>query len=348
MSNDTKNRYHIEALGRGLRILEAFTETAPSLSLTELAQAVDLDKSTVFRFAHTLEALGYLYRDAESKRYRPGVRILRLGMAALNSLGLQDLAGPFLKALSLESGETTNMSVRDGSEIVYIARNPTQQIVNINLHVGSRLPVYCTSMGKAQLIDLSRQELVALLGRGPFAARAPNTITHLDQLLAELESVRHGGYAINDEELATGLRSVAAPVRDGLGQIVAAINVSVPGLRVSRRELEVRLAPMLIRTAHDICAALGAAPGPRRRSRMPLQVEVRLMATLRRHLPPGTRGSSCRLEVSPGSTAGELLSGLGVPNLESHVVLVNGRDAAPAHVLADGDIVAAFPALAGG
>jgi IclR family pca regulon transcriptional regulator len=260
MTKEPKSRYYVEAVGRGLRILEAFTEASPNLSLTELSLAAGLDKSTVFRFAYTLEALGYLHRDPETKRYRPGVRVLRLGFAALSRLGLQEIAGPFLKALSVESGETTNMSVRDGAEIVYVARNPTQQIISINLHLGSRLPVYCTSMGKAQLIDLTRQELLDLLGPGPFPARAPKTITRLDRLWAELEAVRLKGYATNDEELAPGLRSVAAPIRGSLGQIVAAINISVPSVRVSRQDLESRLASMVIHTAQDICLALGAAP----------------------------------------------------------------------------------------
>ncbi len=260
MSTELQSRYYVEAVARGLRLLEAFTEARPSLSLTELSAAAGLDKSTAFRFAHTLEALGYLQRDPETKRYRPGMRVLRLGFAALSSLGLREIAEPFLKALSLESGETTNMSVRDGAEIVYVARNPTQQILSINLHLGSRLPVYCTSMGKAQLIDLSPQELLELLGPGPFPARAPRTITRLDRLLTELEEVRRKGYATNDQELASGLRSVAAPVRNGWGQIVAAVNISVPGVRVSRSELESRLAPMLTRTAREISAALGDRP----------------------------------------------------------------------------------------
>jgi IclR family pca regulon transcriptional regulator len=247
------DRYYIEALGRGLRILEAFTEKAPSLSLTEIATTVGLDKSTVFRFAYTLEKLGYLVRDPETKRYRPGLRALRLGFTTLNSLGLREIAHPYLKALSDQTGETTNMTVRDGREVVYIARYSTRQIIGINLHVGSRLPVYCTSMGKAQLADLSRDELGDILGEGPYPLMGPNTLSTLDALVAELEKVRQQGYAINDEELAAGLRSVAAPIRDCDGKIVAAINISVPSARVSRLELETELAPLVQNTAREIC-----------------------------------------------------------------------------------------------
>jgi IclR family pca regulon transcriptional regulator len=251
-------RYYIEALGRGLQILEAFSSTTPSLSLTEIAATAGLGKSTAFRFVHTLEKLGYLARDPATKRYRPGVKVLRLGFAAANSMGLRQIAQPYLKALSAQTGETSNMTVRDGAEVVYVARNSTHQIVGINLSVGSRLPAYCTSMGKAQLIDLTRDELRELLGEGPYLVRGPNTLTSVDALAAELERVRQQGYAINDEELAAGLRSVAAPIRDCDGEIVAAINVSVPGSRVSRHELEAVLAPLVKDAAHQISLALGA------------------------------------------------------------------------------------------
>jgi IclR family pca regulon transcriptional regulator len=150
------------------------------------------------------------------------------------------------------------MTVRDGAEVVYIARNKTRQIISINLQVGSRLPVYCTSMGKAQLIDQSQSELRALLGKEPYPTLGPNSITTLDGLVAELDRVRQQGYAINDEELAVGLRSTAAPLRNAEGKIVAAINVSVPSARVSREELEADLAPLVRRTAQEISQALGA------------------------------------------------------------------------------------------
>jgi IclR family pca regulon transcriptional regulator len=254
----TSDRYYIEALGRGLHILEAFTETAPSLSLTEISMVVGLDKSTVFRFVYTLEKLGYLVRDPDTKHYRPGLKVLRLGFTSLNSLGLRQIAQPYLKALSAQTGETTNMTVRDGAEVVYIARNKTRQIININLQVGSRLPVHCTSMGKAQLIDWSEPELRTLLGGEPYPVMGPNTITTLDSLVAELDQVRRHGYAINDEELVVGLRSTAAPIRNAEGQIVAAINVSVPSARVSREELAVNLAPLVRSTAKEISRALGA------------------------------------------------------------------------------------------
>jgi len=252
------NRYFVESLRRGLQVLEAFSEKDHSLTLTEISSAVEMNKSTAFRFVYTLENLGYLERDPETKRYRPGLKVLSLGFVALNSLELAQIARPYLKAMSKQCGETTNMTVRDGDQIVYVARNKTQQVISVNLQLGSRLPVHCTSMGKALLIDFSREELWQLLGEGPYPVMGPNTITTLDGLAAELEQVQRRGYAINDEELAAGLRSVAAPVRGRQSQVAAAINISIPSARASRQEMEQSLAVMALETANEISLALGA------------------------------------------------------------------------------------------
>lgn len=256
MSPDS--RYFIEALHRGFSVLEVFTEGTPWLSLMEIAAKTGLEKSTAFRFVYTLEQLGYLERHPETKKFRPGLKVLSLGFNMLRSLGIVDLVRPYLHDLFERAGETTNLSVRDETEIVYLARISAKQIVSINLSVGSRLPVYCTSMGKAQLIDLSQQELADLLGTGPYEKLTKNTITTLDDLVIDLERIRQRGYALNDEELAAGLRSVAAPVRGEESQIVAAVNVSVPGAQVTSRELKNRLAPLVVETGLQISSALGA------------------------------------------------------------------------------------------
>lgn len=253
-----KDKYRIAALERGLDVLEVFSRESPSLSMTEIAERAGLSKSTAFRVAFTLEELGYLNRDPETKRYRPGLKVLRLGFSALNSLEMGQIAQPFLKTLSAQSGNTTNMTIRDEKDIVYVARNKTQEILSLDLHLGSRLPVYCTSQGKAQLVDLSRQEVDELLGPGPYPKLGPNTITTLDGLMNELDRIQRQGYAINDQELAAGIRSVAAPVRGSERKVIAAINISVPSARASRQEMEEILAPMVIQTARQISLALGA------------------------------------------------------------------------------------------
>lgn len=246
------SRYKIDAVARGLEILALFTTERPSMNLTEIVSATHLTKSTAFRMVSTLELLGYLERDPETRQYHPGLKVLQLGFTALNSLDVAQIGQPYLKSLSDACGETTNMAIREGAEIVYVARNATRQIIGVNVQRGSRSPAYCTSMGKAQLIDLSQKELVDLLGEGPYPKMTPNTIMYLKDMVLELEKIRQQGYAINDEELAIGLRSVAAPIRGSMGKIVAAINISVPGSRISRHEMEEQLAPMVMDTARLI------------------------------------------------------------------------------------------------
>ena len=252
------SRYKIDAVARGLEILALFTTERPFMNLTEIVTATHLTKSTAFRMVSTLELLGYLERDPETRQYHPGLKVLQLGFTALNSLDVAQIGQPYLKSLSDACGETTNMAIREGAEIVYVARNVTRQIIGVNVQRGSRAPAYCTSMGKAQLIDLSPKELFDLLGEGPYLKMTPNTIMYLKDMVLELEKIRQQGYAVNDEELAIGLRSVAAPIR-GIGwKIVAAINISVTGSRISRNEMEDQLAPKVVDTARLISLSLGA------------------------------------------------------------------------------------------
>ncbi|MDX1688312.1 MAG: IclR family transcriptional regulator C-terminal domain-containing protein [Candidatus Promineifilaceae bacterium] len=251
------SRYFIEALHRGLRILEVFSEETPELTLAEIVEAVGLDKSTAFRFVYTLQTLGYLERDPESKRYRPGLQVLKMGFTALNSLDVAQLARPYLKGLSEKTDEATNMALRDGAEIVYVVRISPMQLVHINLHVGSRLPAHCTSMGKALLAGLPREQVRALLGEGPYEALTPKTITSLDELIVELDQVGRQGYAVSDEELVIGARSLAAPLRQTDGDTIAAINICVSSARLSRQEMEDRFARPVVESAKRISTALG-------------------------------------------------------------------------------------------
>jgi IclR family pca regulon transcriptional regulator len=263
-----KAPYHIEALARGLAVLSAFSEEEPELSLTDVAQRVGMVKSTTQRFVHTLRDLGYLQQDPVSRRYRPGARVLGLGFAALSGLELPRVAEPHLQALHQATGESASMAVLSltlldelpphGPDIIYVARIKARQLLNIDLQVGSRLPAYCTGMGKVLLAYLPAETREQLLRRMTLPRRGPNTLTTLPALRAALDEIRARGIAINDEELAAGLRTVAAPVRRRDGSVVAAINVSVPASRISVDELRSRLAPLVIRAAGAISASLGA------------------------------------------------------------------------------------------
>jgi len=248
-----------QSLERGLAVLSSFRSAQPLLGVSDLSRKVGLSRSTTHRYVATLAALGYLQQDAETRKYRLGPRVLDLGFSAINSMELRHVSAPHLKALSEKTGHTVNMAVLDGTEIVYIerCRPPNAREIDLNLHVGSRLPAYCTSMGKVLLAFLPESELNALLDSVKLARRGPNTITSKRALLKELDVVRTQGLAMNNEELAYGLRSIAAPVRSQTGDVVAAINLAVHRSLVSMDDLFDDLAAALVHTAGEIAAHIG-------------------------------------------------------------------------------------------
>jgi IclR family pca regulon transcriptional regulator len=252
-----------QSLERGLGILTSFSEARSVLGIADLARAVELNKSTTHRYVATLTALGFLQQDAETRKYRLGPRVVDLGFAAVNSMEITRVAGRSLQALSDETGYTVSMAVLDGVDIVYVDRRRSvregQLGIDLNLHVGSRLPAYCTSMGKALLAYQSPERLRVLLDRIDLARRGPNTITAREALLGSLLKVRQSGIAVNDEELAPGLRSIAAPIRDGRGAVVAAANIAVH-LSMWNAPVDsilAKLEPALRRTTHDISTRMG-------------------------------------------------------------------------------------------
>ena len=248
-----------QSLERGLAILSSFQSAQPLLGVSDLSRAVGLSRSTTHRYVATLASLGYLQQDAETRKYRLGPRVLDLGFSAINSMELRHVCAPHLKALSDATGHTVNMAVLDGTDIVYIerCRAPGPREIDLNLHVGSRLPAYCTSMGKVLLAFLPPRELNTLLDAMELSRRGPNTITAKRHLLKELGHVRESGLAVNNEELAYGLRSIAAPVRSQTDDVVGAINIAVHRSLVSMDELLDELAPALVDTASEISARIG-------------------------------------------------------------------------------------------
>src|SRR2546422_817423 len=203
------------SLERGLAILSAFKAGRPELGISELARELGLTRSTSHRYVATLARLGYLQQNPQSRKYRLGPRVLDLGFSAINSMELRQISAPHLQQLSDETGHTVNMAILDGTDIVYIERcrssQQGQREIDLNLHVGSRLPAYCTSMGKVLLAFLPDGERDTLLDGIRLTQRGPNTLTARRALVAELKRVRETGFALNNEELAYGLRSIAAP-----------------------------------------------------------------------------------------------------------------------------------------
>ena len=261
-----RERGFSQSLERGLALLSAFTSTRPLIGVSDLAREVGLSRSSAHRYIATLAALGYLEQDRPTRKYRLGPRVLDLGFSAINSMELRQIALPDLQKLSDATGHTVNMAVLDGLDIVYVERCRSASIgqreIDLNLHVGSRLPAYCTSMGKVLLAGLSQEELDRRLEAMELSRRGPNTIVGVKALVAELGRVREDGLAVNNEELAYGLRSIAAPVHGHDGNVVAAINLAVHRSLVSMQDLVARLGPQLRATAREISVRSGYRPAP--------------------------------------------------------------------------------------
>ena len=255
------SRYSIETLERGLSVLSLFSNDTSELTLTEISRAADINMTTSLRIASTLEGAGYLRRDPETKRYRPSLKVLQLGFSALRSMDIRQSARPYLELLSKETGETVSLAVLDGLEIVYVDRIRNRQIVGVVLGMGSRLPAHCTSMGKAMLAYLPEDRLKTRLNGADLQACTGNTISETDSLEADLAKVRRRGYAVNNQELAVGLRAVAAPIWGEHGQVVAAINISGSTETISRSRLKQDLVPLLSTTSAEISQSLGFMDG---------------------------------------------------------------------------------------
>lgn len=253
------DRYTVRSLAKGLEVLHCFGHESPSLSLKQISERMGWSKATAYRFAFTLEQLGYLDQDPATKRYRPALKILDLGFACLSSLGLTEGAQPYLEELFARTHQPVHIAVLDGADIVYVARRADRSLTTINLYVGARLPAYCTSMGKVLLAFRPWDDVRERMKGVAMKRHTPNTVTSLPRLRTILERIRRAGYGMTDQELELGVRSVAAPIRDASGQVTAAVNVSTLTSRVSADELRARFLPRLLETARRISAALGYA-----------------------------------------------------------------------------------------
>lgn len=257
---DTK-RYFITSLAKGLEVLSCFGAGTRSLSLKELCERMGWPKGAGFRYTFTLQKLGYLEQDPVTKRYWPGVKVLSLGFGYLSSLDLTERAQTHIEELFRETGHPTHMAVLDGPDIVYVARRADRSLTMINLFVGARLPAYCTSMGKVLLAFRPGPEVRTLLAGVDMVKHTPYTLTSAEELEGAFAEIRAKGYGMTDQELEHGVRSVAAPVRDGSGEVIAAINVSTLTAHVGREELEALVLPRLLEVAKEISSALGYSPG---------------------------------------------------------------------------------------
>lgn len=231
------------SLARGLRVIESFEGHQDGRSIVEISQSIGLSRASIRRILLTLESLGYVERNRQV--YRLKTQVLRLGFSYLSSSSVVEAARPVLERITEQLHESASMSMLDGDQIVYVARSAASRVLAAGLSVGSRLPAYCTSMGRVLLASLPDPELAAYMRELKPKALTPKTITRIPQLNKAILTVRKEGYAIVDEELEAGLRSIAVPVYTRGNRVVAAINVGTHISRVNRSALIQRCLPAL-------------------------------------------------------------------------------------------------------
>jgi IclR family transcriptional regulator, pca regulon regulatory protein len=258
LEEERRGRYS-SSLQAGLAILTCFTAQKPVLGIANLAEELNMSRSTTHRYASTLVALGYLEQD-QARRYRLAPRVADVGMSVLDSMALRGKAREHLRELREQTGRTVSLAVLDGVEVRYVDRlrgwRRGQHAVDLDLGVGARLPAYCTAMGKVLLANLPEREREQRIGQLELTRRGPNAITSKRALRAELERVREEGVAVGDEEIGPGVRTIAAPIIGPDGEVIAALGIPVPADACSLEEIRNVLGSPLTATAKRISATL--------------------------------------------------------------------------------------------
>lgn len=256
--SDDRSPDFIQSLERGLSVINSFSREHPSQTLSEVAERTGLTRATSRRVLLTLTELGYVDQRGRSFTLTP--RVLDLGYSFLSSFHVVEVAQPSMERLVDEVHESSSMSVLDGSEIVYVARVPTTRIMTIALALGSRLPAYPTSMGRVLLSGLSDEDLAAYIRETKFDRLTPHTVTSSREFRSIVQEVRSNGYALVDQELEEGVRSIAAPIRNGRGEVIAAMNVSCHASRVDVARMHEEFKPRLLEAAAEITERVRALP----------------------------------------------------------------------------------------
>ena len=247
------------SLARGLIVIQAFTQQSPQMTISQLSVKTGLSRAAVRRCLYTLTKLGFAGAE-DGSRYGLRPRMLTLSHSYTASSTLSTAAQPILERMSASLRESFSVATLDGDDIVYIARTSVDRVmVAVDLHIGSRLPAYCTSMGRVLLAYLPPEKLEQYLAKVELIPRTTRTITTVDKLRIALRNVRRTGYALVDQELELGLRSIAVPIQDPESGVVAAVNLSLPASTLTPAEMRRRLLGPLRDTAAAISADLALA-----------------------------------------------------------------------------------------
>lgn len=252
MPRREEDRDFIEAIARGFDVVKAFQPGSPVMTLSEVAAATGLARPTARRILLTLETLGYVRSLTGGFSLTP--RVLELGLTYVQAMALWDVARPHMKGLVSRTKESSSIAQLDGSDIVYVARVAVPKIITLGVSIGTRFPAPQTSLGKVLLAGLEAEELDRVLAQPSRAGVTPRWQPDRDELESVLRDVRAKGWALTDEQLAPGIRSIAAPLRNGAGRVVAALNVTVHAAETPVETLTEQYLPWLLQTAGDISA----------------------------------------------------------------------------------------------
>lgn len=246
---------YVQSFARGLEVIRSFSAQAPRQTLTDVAGRAGLTRAGARRILLTLQTLGYVESDGRLFFLTP--RILDLGFAYLSSMPIWNLAEPVMETLVEQVKESCSAAALEGTDIVYVLRVPTRKIMSIGLGVGSRLPAYCTSMGRVLLAGLSDDEVARRLHGSRREPLTRHTVTHVDALIARVQQARRQGWCLVNQELEEGLVSIAAPISDRGGRIVAALNISGQANRTSPKLMQETMLPALLDAARTISGLIG-------------------------------------------------------------------------------------------
>jgi len=246
----------VKSVGRALDIIEIVSAKRDGLGVTEIANQIDINKSSVYRILSTLAGYGYIEQDPETGKYRLGYKFLEVSSKLLDSIDLRMEAKPFLQELERETNEVIHLVVYDQGEVVYIEKLEGTETLRTHSRVGKRAPMHCTSVGKAILAHLPAPTTMDIIERKGLPMHTENTITEKEEFLKELNKIQQKGYALDLEENEYGITCIAAPIFDHLGRVSAAVSISGPTMRMTEERME-SLIPKMLHASKEISARLG-------------------------------------------------------------------------------------------
>ncbi len=252
-----KDPYWVDALAQGLAVLKAFDTDRPALTLSQIAAELGWSRTKPFRFVHTLEKLGYLARTESGRAFRLTSLSMQLGFAYLSQVPLVEMAQPVLDRLRTDVGASVHLALLEGNELVYAAQARIQLPTAINIHVGSRLPAYATSIGRVLLAYKSDAERDVILGTGPLSVWTQKSTVDPQVLRSNLNIARERGYVFNDEEFHVGVRSVAAAIFDAKGNAFAGVNATASTHVFNDERIQSEIVPAVLRAADELSRSLG-------------------------------------------------------------------------------------------